>query len=263
MGQGCWEEINYVANPGNGGQNYGWRQMEGNHCYQFFGSCNPPAQTCASSPACNDPSLTDPVHEYGHSGASPTPCSITGGYVYRGCRMSGFQGIYFYGDYCNGFIKSFEISGGLPTDHLDWTLQLDPGNSLDFGLTSFGVDAQGEILYADRNSAVYKIVPPLPDLEVSARPAAFFLLDKVGDWTWEDLAFSTGHPVTFYRVYRGTPNGAFTCVHKTAVPRWAAGGDPATPAPDALFAYVVTAINAAGAETQKGHPGTFDASGCP
>ena len=73
----------------------------------------------------------------------------------------------------------------------------------------------------------------------------------------------TDHPVTAYRVYRGTPNGAFDCVHKATEPKWAAGGDAQNPVAGSLFGYVVTAVNAAGQETAKGAAGTFDASGCP
>ena len=266
VGQNCWEEVNYVPAASVGGQNFGWRQMEANHCFNTAqqSNCNPPAQSCGSSPACNDPGLTDPVVEYGHGG-TPFACSITGGYVYRGCRMSNFLGTYFYGDYCAGWIKSFVISGGLPTSPGDWTLGIDPSFALRNGLTSFGTDAQGEMFITDNagTQQILKIVPPFPDLEVSGTGAGMFLLDKTGDWTWENLFRSTEIPLTFYRVYRGTPNGNFSCVLKTANPLWAAGGDPSNPAPGQLFAYVVTAINAAAEETQKGHPGTFSAAGCP
>ncbi|HYS77742.1 MAG TPA: PQQ-dependent sugar dehydrogenase, partial [Candidatus Dormibacteraeota bacterium] len=33
VGQNCWEEIDYVPGGDRGGENYGWRMMEGNHCY--------------------------------------------------------------------------------------------------------------------------------------------------------------------------------------------------------------------------------------
>lgn len=267
VGQGCWEEIDWVAAGTGSGRNFGWRQMEGTHCFDTNNqsNCTPNPVACAGSPACNDPSLTLPVVEYGHTG-SPNGCSVTGGHVYRGCRMTNFQGTYFYGDYCSGWVKSFVISGGVATNPQDWTAGIDPAGSLANALSSFGTDAQGEIFITDNAAPqrVLKIVPPFADLEVSAAGAGdVFLLDKSGPWTWEDLFRSTEVPVSFYRVYRGTPNGAFTCVNKSSTPSWPAGGDPASPAAGQMFAYVVTAINASNVESRTGHPGTFDASGCP
>ncbi len=268
VGQQCWEEVNFVPAGTGGGRNYAWRKMEGNHCFDpaNASNCNPPGVSCGSTPPCNDASFTDPIFEYCHSAAvcSLTGCSITGGYAYRGCRMTEMQGKYFYGDYCAGFIRSFEVVGGTATDHQSWTTQLDPDGSLANGLTSFGEDAQGELYFTDRSGEVFKIVPPFGDLEASAPGAAFFLLNKAPvAWTWEDVHRTTEHPVSFYRVYRGTPNGSFDCVHKATVPEWASGGDPATPAEGQLFAYVVTAVNPSGTETETGHPGTFDPATCP
>ena len=53
-------------------------------------------------------------------------CSMTGGYVYRGCRITNLQGHYFWGDFCDGRVNSFLISGGVPTARADWTASVDP-----------------------------------------------------------------------------------------------------------------------------------------
>jgi hypothetical protein len=260
VGQGCWEEINYIERPGNGGFNFGWRQMEGTHCYNGAQGCN--ATSAANcSPPCNDPSFTKPILDY--SNAGQPECAITGGYVYRGCRMPNMTGKYFYGDYCSGVVRSFVVVNGLPTTPQDWTTQVDPLNALDFGLTSFGQDAQGELYITDRSGDILKLVPPIETLEVSGTGAGTsFLLDKTGAWTWESLAASAEVPVDFYRVYRGVPNGAFSCVLKTVTPSWPAGGDATIPAPETFFAYLVTAVQS-GLESPTGHPGTFNASTCP
>ena len=260
VGQGCWEEINYIERPGNGGYNFGWRQMEGTHCYNAPQGCN--ASSAANcSPPCNDPSFIKPILDYSNSGQPE--CAITGGYVYRGCRMPNMRGKYFYGDYCTGVVRSTAVVNGMPGIPQDWTSQVDPGNALDFGLTSYGEDAQGELYITDRSGDILKLVPPLNTLQVSGAGAGtMFLLDKTGAWTWESLAASVEIPVDFYRVYRGVPNGAFSCVLKTVTPSWPAGGDAAIPAPETFFAYLVTAVQAA-LETPTGHPGTFDASTCP
>ena len=92
VGQGAWEEVNAVATSA-AGVNYGWRIMEGAHCYN--------AQTC------NTTGLTQPVLEYDHSQG----CSITGGFVYRGAAIPELAGHYLYSDYCSGFLRSFRLSG--------------------------------------------------------------------------------------------------------------------------------------------------------
>src|SRR5512144_1302778 len=112
VGQNQFEEIDFQAAPVTAGQNYGWDLKEGLHCH--FESGDPPCPPSA-------PGLTDPVLEYCHSdGNDPSTCpahpngnSVTGGYVYRGCAMSGMQGVYFYGDYGSAFVNTFQgVSGG-------------------------------------------------------------------------------------------------------------------------------------------------------
>ncbi len=173
--------------------------------------------------------------------------------MYRGCLMPGLAGTYFYGDLCAGFIRSVEVAGGAAVDPRDWTAQIDPGATLQGSMTSFGVDAQGEIYVTNRGGTVLRIMPPFTDLEVAGRGAADPLLLAPAAWTWEDLAISTMHPVSLYRVYRGTPGGGFQCIFTTTTPGWA-GGDPAIPAVGAVFGYVVTAVSPDGEETLSGSP---------
>jgi glucose/arabinose dehydrogenase len=258
VGESCWEEVNFQPSASAGGQNYGWRKMEGTHCFSLANpfNCDPPGDVCPGTPLCQDPSLTRPVHEYPHGQG----CTIIGGYAYRGCRMTAWQGTYFYGDYCVGFVKGFEVVGGVAIGHVDVTSQVAPGALV----SSFGQDGQGELYITKLGGSVLKIVPPLADLEVSATGAASrFLLSKTSPWTWENLTASTDVPVSFYRVYRGTPNGSYTCVIKATQPMTAAGGDPANPASGQLFAYVVVAVDGTGQETTRGTTGTFNPATCP
>jgi hypothetical protein len=138
VGQNAVEEVD-VAPAGRGGQNYGWNVMEGGRCFR-------PAS------GCNMAGLTLPVVEYNHNEG----CSITGGVVYRGCRLPGYQGTYFYGDYCTAFIRSFRMQNGAVTDRRDWTAPLGRGVN---AITSFGVDAEGEVYIVDQDGEIYKIVP--------------------------------------------------------------------------------------------------------
>ncbi len=145
VGQSTREEID-VAPAGVGGINFGWRIEEGSFCHRNEGV------------GCGSPTLTRPVHEYSHDGASAeTGCSVTGGYVYRGNALPQLRGHYFYADLCRNWLKSFRVVEGAATDHTVWTSALSPPS----GIISFGTDGFGE-LYAMTRSTVYKLVPTDP-----------------------------------------------------------------------------------------------------
>ncbi|MDN3514320.1 MAG: PQQ-dependent sugar dehydrogenase [Candidatus Brocadia sp.] len=135
VGQDLWEEIDIVEK----GKNYGWKIMEGNHCYK--------ASTCDSS------GLTLPIWEYGHDDQGG--CSITGGYVYRGKKLPGLSGEYLYGDYCSGRIWALRYDGVNPAMN---TLLLT-GN---ISISSFGIDRDNEIYICDLNGKIYKLVSNIP-----------------------------------------------------------------------------------------------------
>ena len=136
VGQNAWEEMDYVAND-QGGLNFGWNCREATHAYSL---ANPPANL----------QLVDPVAEYGHES---NRCSITGGYVYRG-SMPEWQGIYLYGDYCSGEIWGM-IHSNDAASTTGWTSQMlfQTGANI----TTFGQDPSGEIYFADRGGAIYKL----------------------------------------------------------------------------------------------------------
>lgn len=139
VGQDAHEEIDVAPAPGGGrGLNFGWNRMEGAHCY-------PPA----AGDACDRAGLTLPVVDYDHGQG----CSVTGGYVYRGAAIPDLQGVYLYGDYCQGFVRSFRFAGGQATDQRDWQV-LRPGGNV----TSFGEDAAGELYILTAQGGVYRIV---------------------------------------------------------------------------------------------------------
>ena len=128
VGQGAREEINVVPAT-QAGVNYGWNVMEGTICYN--------ATTCTQT------GLTPPILDYvTHANGT---CSITGGYVYRGSAIPGIRGHYFYSDYCAGFLRSFRYENGAAVDQKDWGLTMS-------GVTSFGVDAAGELYVMSGNS---------------------------------------------------------------------------------------------------------------
>lgn len=133
VGQEKVEEINMQSASSTGGENYGWNAMEGSERY------NP------NTPIPDPHTL--PVAEYGHNDG----CSVTGGYVYRGENLPELDGIYFYGDYCNGRTWSlyFDDASG------EWiaTRFIDTG----WQISSFGEDEQGELYLVDYKGDIYRL----------------------------------------------------------------------------------------------------------
>lgn len=127
VGQNRLEELNYLAANSPGGSNFGWRYREGMDVYE---GQVPDYLT-----------LIDPVWQYSHNEG----CSITGGNVYRGIQMPEWNGVYLYGDYCNGRVWGLlKNAGGQWENRLLFSLK---GN-----LSSFGLDSQGEIYVLIHNS---------------------------------------------------------------------------------------------------------------
>ena len=145
VGQDAWEEVDVQPASSKGGENYGWRFMEGTHCY------NPP-EGCLRS------GLTFPVFEYPHRGRG---FSITGGFVYRGCRLPDLRGTYFYSDYVKGFIRTFVLLNGQPAHERNVTGELAPPTPNRIShLSSFGEDAQGELYLVEyERGEIYRVVP--------------------------------------------------------------------------------------------------------
>jgi hypothetical protein len=79
--------------------------------------------------------------------------------VYRGCAVPDLAGTYFFADYCSDQIWSFRVVGGGLTDFMERTGELTAGGSSIDRITSFGLDARGEIYIADRLGEVFRIVP--------------------------------------------------------------------------------------------------------
>jgi glucose/arabinose dehydrogenase len=134
VGQSLWEEINFQPAASQGGENYGWDIMEGNHCF--------------SESNCDLSGLTLPIGEYAHEAGH---CSVTGGYVYRGNAAPEMNGNYVFGDYCSGFIwRLFPSSDGT------WSLAQIADTEL--FIASFGEDVSGELYVLDLiGGALYTI----------------------------------------------------------------------------------------------------------
>lgn len=134
VGQNSFEEIDLVVRGGN----YGWNILEGAHCFRPIPRCDP-----------SDTRL--PVIEYG----SNQGCSVIGGYVYRGTKISSLAGAYLYGDFCSGEIHGLRVDGGTVIEH---RLLVDSG----LMITSFGEDLEGEIYVLSQDGGIYRFTTIVP-----------------------------------------------------------------------------------------------------
>ena len=125
VGQNYWEEVDLGPAGYGGGVNWGWKFLQGSHCFPM---------SLESCPLVG----TLPVAEYEH--AAEKSCTIVGGHVYRGGDFQNLNGIYFHSDYCSG--KVWGIAAG---EDGNWAYQ----QLLDTGLlvTGAGEDEAGNIYF--------------------------------------------------------------------------------------------------------------------
>jgi glucose/arabinose dehydrogenase len=136
VGQDAREEVDFQPRSSAGGENYGWKIMEGTRCGDGGASACPPGV-----PPCGSAQFKAPVFEYAHGTGD---CSITGGYLYRGVSIPQLSGVYVYGDYCTGKLWG---NGQLLVPRVA-TLQ------------TFGEDDAGELYAGTGNGALIKFVNP-------------------------------------------------------------------------------------------------------
>ncbi|MEO3786393.1 PQQ-dependent sugar dehydrogenase [Actinocorallia sp. B10E7] len=133
VGQDDWEEVDFQPASSRGGENYGWPLREGSHEFRSGQRAG-----------------VVPIHEYKlHQN---NECSVIGGYVYRGERLTGLKGNYVYADFCAGWVKSFGQVGGKARDHR--TLLEGLSN-----VSAFGQDGSGELYVLSLNGQIYRMEP--------------------------------------------------------------------------------------------------------
>lgn len=138
VGRDRWEEIDVQSHDSPGGENYGWRLMEGPACFYLSHDCNP------------DGALILPAIQFSHRQG----CAVIGGYVYRGKGMPALAGNYLYADFCTG-----KIWGAERGKDGTWISRLLLDS--DYMITSFGEDDEGEVYITHRDKedgGVYRLV---------------------------------------------------------------------------------------------------------
>ncbi len=192
VGQGAWEEVSVIEKGGN----YQWPYMEGNHTGP---KAKPSPLIGVDKPA---------IWEYQHVNATLSGNCVVGGYVYRGAQHADLVGKYIFGDNTYGRIWVMDLSTNPVTVSLLCTMS--PNGSNYTGLSSFGLDAAGEIYMCKMNhtsaGGIYKFArsgttgPAVPAAlsqtgaftsVASLTTAAGLIPFKVGSPLWSDGALKT------------------------------------------------------------------------
>ncbi len=151
VGQGTWEEIDFLPAGAAAGQNFGWNRREGPVGY---------------SVGCTDhPPYVSPVLSHTHSAGNN---SITGGYVYRGAKYPWLQGKYFYADYGGGkvWVADQTSPGVFSSSQLTSTFGANT-------LASWGEDADGELYLVNLSGGtVYRLDSYFPEATPTVTPTA-------------------------------------------------------------------------------------------
>jgi glucose/arabinose dehydrogenase len=130
VGQDSFEEVDILQNGGN----YGWRVMEGDHCF------NP-------SSGCDTSHKILPIAEYDHG----VGIAVIGGYVYKGSSIPSLANKYIFGDLTG---KIFSLTEA-PANTFTRSDLLATGRTI----SSLGQDAAGEIYVLDYGAgSILKLV---------------------------------------------------------------------------------------------------------
>jgi glucose/arabinose dehydrogenase len=129
------EEVDLLAaaDGGGNGANLGWSQVEGTRPLK---GDNPRGALL-------------PLYEYDHSGGA---CAVTGGYVYRGDRIAGLDGVYLMTDYCAADLRGLAVSGGRVVAEREWDLGL--GRPV-----AFGEGPDRELYVLDLDGPIFRLTP--------------------------------------------------------------------------------------------------------
>jgi len=131
VGQNSWEEIDLIVRGGD----YGWNVLEGNHCFR-------PRHECDTS------GKVPPVWEYSLDGE---PCSVIGGYVYRGTAIPWLTGAYVYGDFCSGEVFGLRYRDGAALEHKRLA-------DTEVGIMSFAEGHDGEVYVLSQRAGIYQLI---------------------------------------------------------------------------------------------------------
>jgi glucose/arabinose dehydrogenase len=125
VGQASFEEVDILQKGGN----YGWRVMEGAHCF------NP-------SSGCDTSGKIQPIAEYDHS----IGIAVIGGFVYKGTAIASLANNYVFGDLTGRIFSLTEA----PANTFTRTDLLTTSRTI----SSLGQDAAGELYVVDYGAGI-------------------------------------------------------------------------------------------------------------
>lgn len=137
-GSDRFQEIDLLtaATGGGDGANLGWPLVEGTDLLVQGAA---PADAVA------------PLFTYRY--AEGSACDVVGGFVYRGSKMPGLQGVYVYGDRCGGALRGLLQRKGRVIADAGLGASMPPGS-----LVAFGQDDQGELFVVSSSGAILQMV---------------------------------------------------------------------------------------------------------
>ena len=156
VGQNNWEEIDFQPSNSQGGMNFGWKVLEGTHCYpNDDGNCSTKGIVLPLFEYPNDANYIKTI--IGIKQKKMQGCSVTGGYIYRGKNKPELYGRYFFGDYCTGKVWSLKNNNG-NIEVIEHTQELlKTMDKQQFYLSSFGEDENGELFLINYSGEIYSI----------------------------------------------------------------------------------------------------------
>ena len=161
VGQNAREELNFLPAGSPGGQNWGWKMMEGFSCRGSMAGCSQPI------PECGSPEYTNPVIDYSHDSRH---CAVIGGPVYRGASIPELQGVFLGGDYCGATFIVRRVGSSFVKTELSEDL---------FGLLAFGLDSSGEV-YLLAQGTLFRLVGLSEDVTVGFTQPEITVAESAG-----------------------------------------------------------------------------------
>ena len=155
--------------------------------------------------------MTDPVFDYDRTLGG----TVVAGFVYRGAALgSAYRGRYFFADFTSGRVFSLALGIGATgeatalslTEHTAELNALTPLGSI----SSFGVDANGELSLTSFNGTILKIGlrQPNPILEIKLSPNQVVIQPFLLSGYALDLNATTGTGVSTVHVWAFPSSGA-------------------------------------------------------
>ena len=143
VGQGNAEEVTMATS----GANLGWPIVEGFNCFEIDERTMDQYRISTVNPCNETEHLTPPILTYEHA----ENCAIVGGIVYRGTAIPWLSGTYLFGDYCSGRVWALDGDA-----EFGW--RMIEIADLDTPLSSFGTDADGEVLVLTFGGPILRLV---------------------------------------------------------------------------------------------------------